>query len=76
MEPSQENYSEGAERLIDWNEMVDGLDRDIADHIATMTEVTWDDLDDDVKAEIEAMRRKKWPFNQPHDGSMPADSAE
>jgi hypothetical protein len=73
-EPSQDNYARGAQRLVDWHEKVDALDAALETHIATMSDATWDDLDDDLKAEIEAMRPKIWPLTSADDPTEQRDS--
>jgi hypothetical protein len=38
-------------------------------HIATMSDVSWDDLDDELKAEIDAMRPRTWPLINHYDAA-------
>lgn len=65
---SQANFDAGANQLLEWHGLVDGLSDELDEHIRSLGGGGWDELDDVTKAEVEALRPTVWPLSQNGEG--------
>lgn len=61
-EESQDNYQRGSSRLLEWFEFATQLDDELQAHADSFDGLAWNDLDEETRAEIDAMRPRQWPL--------------
>lgn len=68
-EPSAANFERGTNQLLDWSLKVDDLDTRLGAHLRALGVPDLDDLDDDLLAQLDALRPKARPLREEDSGT-------